>query len=152
MENHRLLDAASIFACICAAQLLFTEILIPATHSISPLVLLKTGKMDVARNDYVLFERDDDYLPEGEHHLVKRLGCMPGQKLMRRNLQFFCDDQVIAQAVAQDSNGKKLPLFDFDGVIPTGKAFAVGDTKDSYDSRYWGFIDLDKVERLIVIF
>jgi conjugal transfer pilin signal peptidase TrbI len=100
----------------------------------------------------VLFEHLDTYLPEGETHLVKRLGCVEGQYLSRLNLQFYCDGKEIAIAHVQDSTGKSLPIFHFTGVIPAGKAFAVGDTDNSYDSRYWGFIETRNAQRLRVIF
>ena len=37
--------------------------------------------------------------------------------------------------------GKKLTAFKYAGTVPEGKMFLTGSHKDSYDSRYFGFID-----------
>jgi len=44
---------------------------------------------------------------------------------------------------------KPMKSFVYDGVIPVGKAFVYGGNKDSFDSRYWGFIDLSTAQRLL---
>ncbi|MNF08598.1 Peptidase S26 [compost metagenome] len=49
----------------------------------------------------------------------------------------------------RDTNGKSLPEFTYTGTVPEGQAFAVGDTANSYDSRYWGFIRMSDTEKLI---
>lgn len=151
-EQRKPLNILFIIFSLVIGSFITSHILIPATHSVFPKILWKTGKIPVVQNEYVLFEHVDTYLPEGETHLIKRLGCIGGQYLSRLNLQFYCDGKQIAIAYVKDSTGKVLPLFNFTGVIPAGKAFAVGDTDNSYDSRYWGFIDINKAQRLRVIF
>ncbi|WP_050569762.1 S26 family signal peptidase [Dickeya sp. NCPPB 3274] len=127
------------------------QINIPLTGSVAPYVLWKTGEHNVRQNDYVLFMFSHKLLPR-PMMLTKRIGCMPGQHLVRRNQHFFCDDELIAIVFEFDSTGKKLPVFQYDGIIPAGKAFVVGDNEQSFDSRYWGFIPLDRVERLRPLF
>lgn len=151
-EQKKPLHILFLISCLAIGSTITSHILIPATHSVFPKLLWKTGDVPTTQDQYALFEHFDTYLPEGETHLVKRLGCMEGQYLNRLNYQFYCDGKEIAIAHAKDSMGKSLPLFHFTGVIPAGKAFAVGDTDNSYDSRYWGFIDINKAQRLRVIF
>ncbi|MBB6117748.1 conjugal transfer pilin signal peptidase TrbI [Rahnella inusitata] len=151
-EQKKPLHILLIIFSLTIGSFITSHILIPATHSVFPRLLWKTGTTTTTQNEYVLFEHLDKYLPEGETHLVKRLGCVEGQYLSRLNLQFYCDGNEIAIAHMQDSTGKSLPIFNFTGVVPPGKAFAVGDTDNSYDSRYWGFIELSKAQRLRVIF
>lgn len=151
-EQKKPLHILLIISCLALGSYITNHVLIPATHSISPKLLWKTGDKPTQQNEYMLFEHVDAYLPEGETHLVKRLGCIEGQYLTRLNYQFYCDGKEIALAHAEDSTGKRLPIFEFTGVIPAGKAFAVGDTDNSYDSRYWGFIDISQAQRVLAIF
>ncbi|PXW50368.1 conjugal transfer pilin signal peptidase TrbI [Grimontella sp. AG753] len=146
------LNTVTVALCLVFAYSLFKHILIPATHSVYPLVLYRTGEIATEQGQYVMFQHKDAYLPRGEAYLVKRLGCISGQYLTREGNQFFCDGKDIAHAMNRDSKGQELTQFQFTGVIPQGKAFAVGDTSNSYDSRYWGFIDLTATERLKPIF
>lgn len=150
-DTRAYLNTATIALSLMLAYSLFTHILIPATHSVNPLVLFRSGDVATELNQYVRFYRKDTYLPGGEAHLVKRLGCMAGQYLQRQGNQFYCDGKEIAHAMTRDHKGHTLPVFRFTGIIPEGKAFAVGDTINSYDSRYWGFIDITATERLVPV-
>ncbi|EJJ0671533.1 S26 family signal peptidase [Cronobacter sakazakii] len=151
-ETRKLFHTTTIALCLAFAYSLFTHIMIPATHSVAPRVLFRTGAPASEINQYVTFERNDHYLPQGKAYLVKRLGCMPGQYLSRLGNQFFCDGKEIALAMTNDRDGHPLPQFRFTGIIPVGRAFAVGDTVNSYDSRYWGFISLKETEKLVPLF
>ncbi|HDV8304971.1 TPA: S26 family signal peptidase [Enterobacter hormaechei] len=151
-ESRAYLNTTTIALSLVLAYSLFTHILIPATHSVFPVVLFRTGHEATEQDQYVRFYLKDRYLPRGEANLVKRLGCIAGQYLQREGNQFYCDGVEIARAMAHDHKGNALPVFNFTGIIPEGKAFAVGDTINSYDSRYWGFIDIATTEKLIPVF
>lgn len=148
-DARRLINTTTIALSLAFAYSLFTHILIPATHSVNPRVLYRAGEQATQQNDYVKFQRIDDYLPDGKAWLVKRLGCVAGQYLSRTGNQFYCDGEQIAQVMLRDTNGKRLPEFTYTGTVPDGQAFAVGDTANSYDSRYWGFIRMSDTEKLI---
>ena len=67
------------------------------------------------------------------------VGC-PGDKLRTEGAEFYLNDKKIAVASGHDSNGVAVSSFRFDGVIPAGSYFVLGDGERSYDSRYWGFV------------
>ncbi|HEN3670532.1 TPA: S26 family signal peptidase [Yersinia enterocolitica] len=129
----------------------FKYINIPLTSSVLPHAFIKTGVHPKQAGDYVIFTLEHPYLPHVKDQLTKRIGCIEGQRLERINQHFYCDGQLIAIALERDIQGATLPVFSFTGIIPAGKAFLVGDTPNSFDSRYWGLFDIQKTEKLIPI-
>ena len=83
---------------------------------------------------------------------VKRVACVSGEQLTHSGRDFYCNGEFLARAKAWDKKGNPATLFDFNGIIPREKYFALGEHGDSYDSRYWGFVDyswiLGKVHRI----
>jgi hypothetical protein len=78
--------------------------------------------------------------------LTKRIGCRPGQHLRVDDLRFFCDGTFLGTALrGVMSRQQMITPFSHDGVVPQGKLFLIGDNSDSYDSRYFGFIDSGQV-------
>jgi signal peptidase I len=83
---------------------------------------------------------------------VKRVACVSGEQLTHSGRDFYCNGEFLARAKAWDKKGNPAVLFDFNGIIPREQYFALGEHEDSYDSRYWGFVDyswiLGKVHRI----
>ena len=71
---------------------------------------------------------------------VKRLVCVPGDSLRNVGRDFYCNGQYVGRAKEISREGKKLPLFEYDGKVPEGRLFAVGEAPASYDSKIWGFV------------
>lgn len=67
------------------------------------------------------------------------VGC-PGDTLRTKGAEFYLNGERIAVASGHDSSGAAVTSFRFDGVIPVGSYFVLGDGEKSYDSRYWGFV------------
>lgn len=72
---------------------------------------------------------------------VKKVACVSGETLSRSGRDFYCNGVFLGTAKQWDKQGNPAGLFGYEGVIPEGKYFAMGEHKDSYDSRYWGFAD-----------
>jgi hypothetical protein len=78
--------------------------------------------------------------------LVKRVGCRPGGLLSTREAMVYCDGVFLGIALRDVvSRDRKLTQFVFNGPVPTGKVYLIGDSADSYDSRYFGFVNTDQV-------
>lgn len=105
----------------------------------------------VELGDYLVFRhRDLSRVQQGlrgDHDLmIKRVGCLPGEQLTTDETHFFtCNGQPLGQALEADSKGRPLPLFSFNGTVPTDKLFMVGTHPRSYDSKYYGFIDVHEI-------
>ncbi|WP_051654325.1 signal peptidase I [Persephonella sp. KM09-Lau-8] len=119
-------------------------------------ILDKTA-VEYKKGDYIAFEYHSGgtRLPvkaiEGKT-LVKRIACMPGDylKVDLQSRVAFCNGQPVAKAKKRFLNGSKAPIFAFQGKIPENKYFVVGDHKDSYDSRYWGFVDYKELQGKVI--
>jgi signal peptidase I len=78
--------------------------------------------------------------------LVKRVGCRPGGVLSTRNAMVYCDGEFLGIALrGVVSREQEVTQFVFNGTVPEGKLFVIGDSADSYDSRYFGFVNADQV-------
>jgi len=126
------------------------RVLITTTPSLSNRVFwrsLDRAKIaSVKRGDFIIF---DHLLPEPKHEIrsvIKRVGCGPGDNLAVKDDYYFCNDQYIGLAKHKTILGNPLTPFVYNGVIPQGVVFAVGDHRDSYDSRYWGFQEIKGIQ------
>jgi len=95
------------------------------------------------QGDYLLFRKQLD--PAEGDLLLKMVGCGQGDRLMVSGDEYFCNKRFLGRALAQDSQGRKLPQFIFNGVIPADSLFMIGRHERSYDSRYFGFIQTASV-------
>lgn len=97
---------------------------------------------DVTRNASQKYFHTINEVP----YLLKRVGCLQGETLLVNDQkEYYCDGQYLGRAKDKSLKGEILNNFTWNGPVPTGKFFAIADHKDSYDSRYIGFVDLSRV-------
>ena len=104
---------------------------------------------DIERHDVVVFEFPLD--PETD--FIKRVVGLPGDTIEVRDKQIFVNGQLQKEPFTRHTDAKIIPAGvqprDYLGpiVVPPGKLFVMGDNRDqSYDSRFWGFVDQAKVK------
>lgn len=112
------------------------------------------------RNDYILMKwpnalQEEVGLKEGDI-LIKRIGCVEGDTLEfnPHNNYFMCNGTYLGMGLEEMPNSKqKLSLFTFGEkmVVPKGMFFAVGDNPTSYDSKYFGFVDICDIMGKVVL-
>lgn len=103
---------------------------------------------DPMREDIIVFEFPED--PDKD--FIKRVVAVAGDEVQIRNKTLFVNgkEQAGAYAVYGDDRvlpGNIQPRDNFGPIqVPEHKVFVMGDNRDfSYDSRFWGFVDLRAV-------
>ncbi|QEM66747.1 hypothetical protein FO488_00300 [Geobacter sp. FeAm09] len=143
---------------------------IPLTRSLESLVFWWTPDTEhhrvISTGDYVTFDQKVPMVigkvasirefitslfghqtsePANTIGLLKRVGCSPGENLsVDANGYYYCDGRYLAVA-KREVAGKPITPFCFNGRIPAGMIFVIGDDARSYDSRVYGFISRDRI-------
>jgi signal peptidase I/conjugal transfer pilin signal peptidase TrbI len=78
--------------------------------------------------------------------MLKVIGCNEGDQLtVDAEKKFYCNSEYLVRAKDISLKGEPLQHFVFNGQIPKGAMFVIGQHKDSYDSRYFGFVDKNRI-------
>ncbi len=114
------------------------------TPSLNHRIFFLTGSSEVKINDYVLFTGSNkEPLP-----IIKRVSCVPGNLLEVLPPQVFCNKKRLGTLKTVFLNGTPAVPFIFNGIVPRESYFLMGDHKDSYDSRYLGFIQRNQIKAI----
>jgi type IV secretory pathway protease TraF len=96
---------------------------------------------ELEKGVYVMFYIRSEYIDKGvSHRVIKRIACSEDEQFSTVDDTFYCDGRKVAVAKSRSLTGVKLPRFFFSGKIPAGLIFVAGQHRDSYDSRYFGFL------------
>jgi signal peptidase I len=101
------------------------------------------------RGDIIVFK----YPHDESRDFIKRVIGLPGEVVEIRGRQVYINDKPIEEGYSLyrdpvEQGSRHLPGEVYGPVtIPRDKLFVLGDNRDqSQDSRFWGFLDLHKVE------
>lgn len=112
-----------------------------------------TGKVlipikEPQRGDIVVFQYPQDTSVD----YIKRVIAVGGETVEARNKKIFINGRPLPDDHGQFKDMRIIPASEgprdnFGPVtVPQGKLFVMGDNRDnSYDSRFWGFVDLEAV-------
>lgn len=85
--------------------------------------------------------------------LAKRIGCLPGERVrLEGGTIFWCEDRYLGTALGETPvSQKRLAPYFFDSTpIAEGFVFLIGDTSNSYDSRYLGPVPVNQIYGRVV--
>lgn len=85
---------------------------------------------------------------------VKEIEGIPGDHLaVRQDRTAWLNGEFLDKVRATDSQGRPVEPYLYDGIIPEGRYFLYASAPKSYDSRYYGLIERERVVgRVIPLF
>lgn len=105
------------------------------------------------KGDYINFVLKHPLIHHGvPQRVTKKIMCVAGDRLVSDGKEIYCNGKLIAITKTTFTPSSRVKTFLWRGQIPFDRAFVLGNHRDSFDSRYWGFVDLTKTERLVAIF
>lgn len=99
---------------------------------------------DPKDGDVIVFEFPEDTSKD----FIKRIMGVPGDVLEMRDKAVYRNGVKLDEPYIKHTSPGIQPRRDNFGpvTVPEGKYFVMGDNRDeSYDSRFWGFVDRDKI-------
>ena len=125
----RKLLIASAFALLILLLIdrLFNQIVVNISDSHLGTVFWKIDK-NPSYGDYVYFDLEHELFPEKTKSLSKQLVCVAGDSLTITNDEIICNDKTysIKRMEITSGNGKQIPQFYYDGIVPNGQAIVYG--------------------------
>ena len=140
----------AITCLIVAGTLIPYKFSVTLTPSLKHRIYWLTRNPDkVVRGDYVLFHHKELAAKVGmkkSEEMLKVIGCNEGDQLtVDAEKKFYCNGEYMVRAKDISLKGEPLQHFVFNGQIPKGVMFVMGQHKDSYDSRYFGFVEKNRI-------
>lgn len=139
-----------------------SNIVIGYGQSLDKHVFFKTSDKDYKTGHYVVIQTDkSDPFAKG-HLITKKIGCSPSEILMIQGDDYFCGDKYLGRAKHYSKTGIPVKPFNpctayvgskfkiqnlevCEYIVPEKQYFVIGTHKDSYDSRYFGFVPEDRI-------
>lgn len=115
-----------------------------------------TPGRDLAKGDLVSFCLQGDFADLAKERGYLQAGsCENGLRPLLKRLVGLPGDYIEADSLvirAVDSQGRPMPSVLQSGVIPSGMALVLADHEGSFDSRYFGLVPLNSLQRVEPVF
>ncbi len=106
-------------------------------------------ELKIEKGDYVLFTKSYSLINEGKPlRVIKKIACLEGDMFRNLGKKYYCNGEYLGMAKEESIQGEKLNNFLYDGEVPEVKLVVWGYSKDSLDTRYFGFLEREKVEAI----
>lgn len=139
---------------VLGGHLAANRLTVSLTDSVAAKLLVR-NEAPLVRDDFVSFILFDDRAPNGQARVMKRIIGLPGDELRYdpKERMFYVNDVAVGYVKPKALDGTDLAPFAWQGThIPKGFAYVGGGHKDSYDSRYFGLVSLDRLTRYDKLF
>ena len=115
-----------------------------------------TPGQDLAKGDLVSFCLQGDFAELAKERAYLQAGsCENGLSPLLKRLAGLPGDYIQADSLVVrivDSQGRPMPSVPLSGVIPSGMALVLADHEGSFDSRYFGLVPLESLQRVEPVF
>lgn len=115
-----------------------------------------TSGQDLAKGDFVSFCLQGEFADfASERGYLQAGSCENGLRPLLKRLAGLPGDHIDAASLAVrlvDNQGRPMPSILHSGVIPTGMALVLADHEGSFDSRYFGLVPLEVLQRVEPVF
>lgn len=137
--------ALFFFSLILCGSLIPSRFSVSLTPSLDHRVFYLDRSPDpgqIKKFDYVLFTFSSRFVNGGKPvKAIKQVACDEGEILKVTGNDYYCNDhEYIGTAKDYSLKGEKLEKFVYNGKVPEGYVFVSGRHRDSFDSRYYGFM------------
>ncbi len=103
---------------------------------------------EIGEGSYIVFDLKTEFIPDAVQ-VAKRVACNEGQELCNEGRDFYCDGKYLGTAKTHTLDGREHTLFIHKGKVPANHVFCMGDHYDSYDGRYYGFINKSTIKAIV---
>ena len=130
------------FALVLGGALIPSRFAFTLTPSLDHRVyFIDSNPAALKKGNYVMFYLTSKYYGDKPLRVMKQIACDEGEALKNVGNDFWCNhNEYIGKAKEYSLKGEKLEHFVYEGAVPKGYAFVAGHHKDSFDSRYFGFV------------
>lgn len=122
-----------------------SKVMVTTSDSLDHRVFLFNPFFDpstVHKKDYVIFNLTSHYINNNNPiKTTKQIACETGDRLTVDRKAYYCNDKFLGLAKKHSLKGEPVANFEYNGIVPEHKLFVMGNHKDSFDSRYFGFLD-----------
>ena len=77
---------------------------------------------------------------------IKRVAALGGARLCAEGAQVTAPGRGVVTRLTRDAAGRVLPRWEGCRILAADEVFLLGDTADSFDSRYWGPVRLTAID------
>ncbi len=143
------------FIVICTlAGYLITKRLVISTGASIPYNLFFVVDIEPTLSSYVIIQKKDNQYTKNKL-ITKQIKCMPKNVLTIRDREYLCNNEFLGIAKTHSLEGDPLKNWNPCNtsyckiIIPEDMYFVMGNSKDSYDSRYFGLVSKKEVVRVV---
>ncbi len=158
-QRIRKMNRKRVLISIVFTALIFTiinafyqKIVINISDSHPGTIFWKTDKNPV-KDDYVYFDFQHSLLLNSTKQILsKQLICTVGDQLKVGEKFISCNNKkYLIKRNKKTDSGKNIEQFYYQGVVPKNQAIVWGSNLESFDSRYWGFVDYNQLYVMKII-
>lgn len=142
------LTVAVIVTALVVSQQLALHLRFSLTNSLRHKLFFTLNHPDTVKNgDYVVFVHDVPGTQYRNVNMIKKVGCDEGDIfLVNDRRELYCNGEYLGMAKEKLQTLPNQKHFVWNGVVPKGMFLPIGEHKDSFDGRYYGFIEKSLVD------